>query len=259
MGAAREAASRGLLKKAGEAVDRAIQAAPSDPRGYHLRAELAARVGGWLEAEVDYGRAIERAPQEPSLYMLRGTTRLRLGRFEPALSDFDRYAALRPSRASDLWQRGIVLFFLGRFDEGRRQFEVHRTVNPRDVENSAWHFACVAWATSAKAAEAGWLSVSGDPRVPMREIADLMSGRGSEEQVLAAAEAVTDPAQRDAALLYANLYLAMYHGAWRRPEPEARYIARASEKAAELGVMGAVALRYADWVTARMRGRGPAP
>mgnify|MGYP000446850332 CR=1 FL=1 len=29
-------------------------------------------------------------------------------------------------------------------EEGRKLFELHRSVNPQDVENAAWHFLCAA-------------------------------------------------------------------------------------------------------------------
>ena len=35
-------------------------------------------------------------------------------------------------------------YYVGKFADGRRQFESHKTVNPNDVENAAWHFLCVA-------------------------------------------------------------------------------------------------------------------
>lgn len=57
---------------------------------------------------------------------------------------FDQLVAARPESEPELWQRGLALYYAGRFDDGRRQFELHRTVNPADVENVAWHFACVA-------------------------------------------------------------------------------------------------------------------
>ena len=37
--------------------------------------------------------------------------------------------------------------YAGRYQDCREQFESHRTVNPDDVENAAWHFLCVARAS----------------------------------------------------------------------------------------------------------------
>ncbi len=75
------------------------------------------------------------------------------------MAGFDRVVALQPEVAPQLWQRGIALYYAGRFDAGRLQFESHRTVNPADVENAAWHFLCVAKAESAAAAKDRMLPV----------------------------------------------------------------------------------------------------
>ncbi len=59
----------------------------------------------------------------------------------------------------------------------RRQFESHRTVNPDDVENAAWHFLCVARAESPERARAALLPVGPDSRVPMRQVYEMFRGK----------------------------------------------------------------------------------
>ena len=86
-----------------------------------------------------------------------------------------------------LWQRGIALYYAGRYDDCRKQFEAHRTVNPDDVENAAWHFLCVARAESPARARAALLPVGPDARVPMREVLEMFRGKMTTEQVMAAA------------------------------------------------------------------------
>ncbi|MFM8703883.1 MAG: hypothetical protein ACKOHG_08440, partial [Planctomycetia bacterium] len=72
---------------------------------------------------------------------------------------FDRLVAAVPMAEPELWQRGLALYYAERFDDGARQFEVHRTVNPNDVENAAWHFLCVARLAGPRAALARLLPV----------------------------------------------------------------------------------------------------
>ena len=67
-----------------------------------------------------------------------------------------------PDEAPYLWQRGIALYYAGRYDDCRRQFESHRSVNPDDVENAAWHFLCVARAESPAKARAA-LQIDASP------------------------------------------------------------------------------------------------
>ena len=74
----------------------------------------------------------------------RAVAEFEQGRFGASVAAFDELARLMPDRAPHLWQRGIALYYAGRYADCRRQFESHRTVNPDDVENAAWHFLCVA-------------------------------------------------------------------------------------------------------------------
>jgi lipoprotein NlpI len=122
---------------------------------------------------------------------------------------FDRLVKLAPRSEPELWQRGLALYYAERFDDGRRQFELHRTVNPADVENVAWHFACVARAEGAEAARKAIIPVGEDGRVPMKEIHALFAGRAEPAAVLAAAEAGPEPARRNQ-LCYAHQYLGLH-------------------------------------------------
>lgn len=122
---------------------------------------------------------------------------------------FDDLIEARPDQAAGLWQRGLALYYAGRYAEGRRQFELHRTVNPNDVENPAWHFLCLARTTSPEQARAAMLPVGPDPRVPMREILAFYRGDGTTAEVLKAAER-GDAGNRRNQLCYAHLYLGLY-------------------------------------------------
>src|SRR4030095_5214325 len=70
------------------------------------------------------------------------------GRVAESVAGFDKLVKLVPDTEPQLWQRGIALYYVGRYRDCRAQFESHRTVNPNDVENAAWHFLCVARAES---------------------------------------------------------------------------------------------------------------
>ena len=91
-----------------------------------------------------YERLIAADPDDWQVLLGRGSARFRLGRIEESLADFDRVVELEPEREPGLWQRGIAQYYAGRFEACARQFVVHRTVNPNDVENAAWHYLCVA-------------------------------------------------------------------------------------------------------------------
>ena len=129
------------------------------------------------------------------------------GRVKESVTGFDRVVALAPSAAPELWQRGIALYYVGRYDDCRKQFESHRTVNPNDVENPAWHFLCVAHAESPAKARAALLPVGPDQRSPMREVYEMFKGTMTPEAVLTAG------GQSTSARFFAELYVGLYYEA----------------------------------------------
>lgn len=143
--------------------------------------------------------------QSPREVMAKAVDDFRLGRVEQSAAAFDQLARLIPGQAPELWQRGIAQFYAGRFRDCRDMFISHRTVNPDDVENAAWHFLCVARAESPAAARQQILPVGPDARVPMREVYQMFQGRATPAQVMTAAGA--DLSAQFFGRLYVGLYL----------------------------------------------------
>jgi len=144
------------------------------------------------------------AQDSPAFYNRRGEDHFRAGRIAESIADFDRAIKLEPRLAPQHWQRGISLYYANRFADGQAQFELHQTVNPSDVENAVWHFLCVARASGVAKARASLIPIPQDTRVPMMQIHDLFSGKGTVEDVL-------KPARGRDALFYAHLYLGLYY------------------------------------------------
>ena len=117
---------------------------------------------------------VRQAPEDPRTALQAADIYLRAGEFKWAVRWFDRYLKSEQGDAPALWQRGIALYFMGEYQAAATQFEVHRTVNPNDVENAAWHFLCVAKAESPSEAKAKLLPAPGDPRAPMEEVMKML-------------------------------------------------------------------------------------
>lgn len=149
--------------------------------------------------------AVVLSPQGPREVMAKAVADFRAGRVEQSAMAFDQLARLVPDQAPELWQRGIAQYYAGRYRDCRDMFISHRTVNPNDVENAAWHFLCVARAESPEAARKQILPVGPDARVPMREVYEMFQGRATPAQVLAAAG--SDPSAQFYGRLYVGLYL----------------------------------------------------
>jgi lipoprotein NlpI len=146
----------------------------------------------------------QRSSDNPRQILDRAIDDFLAGHLGESVTGFDRVATLVPQVAPQLWQRGIALYYAGRYQDCRAQFESHRSVNPNDVENPAWHYLCVAKAESPAKARAALLPVGRDQRSPMREIYEMFRGTMTPAAVLKIAGA--DSSARFFAELYVGLY-----------------------------------------------------
>jgi lipoprotein NlpI len=156
--------------------------------------------------QVPAGSAAQSRP-DPGAILDAAVADFERGRIEDSVTRFDQLVAAAPQAMPQLWQRGIALYYAGRYDDCRKQFEAHRTVNPDDVENAAWHFLCVARAESPDKARAALLPVGPDGRVPMREVLELFRGKMTPDQVMQAAGDTLS------GQFYGNLYVGLYYEA----------------------------------------------
>lgn len=166
--------------------------------------------------------ATQTAPQRPQDVLDQAILDFEFGRVAQAAAGFDTLAKLSPASAPQLWQRGIALYYAGRYKDCREQFESHRTVNPADVENAAWHFLCVARQESPQKARSALLPVGPDSRVPMTQIYDMFRGARSPEAVLSAA----GPTLRGQ--FYAELYVGLYYEAMGNKKLALQHITNAA-------------------------------
>jgi lipoprotein NlpI len=155
-------------------------------------------LGGLLSAHA------QSPAERPQAIFDRAVADFQRGRIAESVAGFDALAKLAPELAPQLWQRGIALYYAGRYQDCRMQSESHRTVNPNDVENAAWHFLCVARAESPENARAALLPVGPDSRIPMTQIYRMFQGALAPESVLASAGA------RPEGMFYAHLYIGLY-------------------------------------------------
>jgi lipoprotein NlpI len=141
------------------------------------------------------------------------------GRIAESVADYDRLAALIPSVAPELWQRGVALYYLGRYDECAAQFASFHALDPRDEEDAAWHFFCVARGSSIERARRELLQAGPDPRVMRAQVYDLLRGTLSPKDLIDQAEASYPIAQ-----FYAHLYVGLYLEALGDREPSLSHV-----------------------------------
>jgi lipoprotein NlpI len=172
------------------------------------------------------------------------------GKIRESVASFDRLAEVAPQAKPQLWQRGIALYYAGRFEDCRKQFELHRTVNPNDVENAAWHFLCVAREQSPAKAKSALLPVGADSRAPMAEIYRMFRGELTPDRIISAA------GNSPEAQFYAHLYVGLFHEAQGDRAMAGKHIAIAAEdRFAMGGYMQMVAQVHRDILRGSIRVR----
>lgn len=222
----------GKPKEAIDLATKAIALDPSNPAAHYLlgSAHLSLRQNDPAVRELR--EVLKLTPKFAPAYDRLGDALLKSGHFTEAVAAFDEYLKLEPKFAPRHWRRGIALYYAGKFEEGKKQFELHRTVNPEDVENSAWHYLCNARATSPKKAREELIPVTKDARVPMKQVLELFAGKLQPQDVVDAAEKakLSSDDERKDARFYANLYVALYYEAQGDAKKELEHLSAAVEK-----------------------------
>lgn len=235
------AASRTNSSAALKLCDKAVSDFPTNAQPLVVRAGLLDRNGRHEDALKDLTAALRIDLRAPQIWEARGEVNFRMGNFKESVADFDRVLALAPDRAPYHWQRGISLYYAQRYADARKQFELHKTVNPNDVENAAWHFLCAARERGVTNARNSMLAVGPDARVPMLEIDAFYRGTGSVEKVLSAASRPATVAQQRDAFFYAHLYLGLYFDVTGDRTLAAEHIGKAAKEFSAEHYMGDVA------------------
>ncbi|BAQ61965.1 expressed protein [Geminocystis sp. NIES-3708] len=164
------------------------------------------------------------SPFDPRMYIYRGMIHFKLGQLLLSLQDFNKAEELNPQLTPYLWQRGITYYYLGKYAKGARQFELDLSVNSQDVEETLWHYLCMAQLENSLSARECLLSVKYHLPLFMRRIYNLFAGKSSVENFL---YTFNDSNIRD--LFYLNLYLGLYYEAERDQINSSFYINRAIE------------------------------
>jgi len=201
------------------------EAAPKQPQGWFLRAQLHAAQRDHAKAAADYSEVLKLDPKSANAWQARGEAHFKLGKITESIADFDKFLKLVPAQKPHHWQRGISLYYAARFNDGKEQYEIHRTVNPEDFENAAWHMLCAARVDGFAAAQKRLIPIKEDTRTPMRELHQLWRGEATAEGVLTAA------ASSRSGVFYGNLYLALFEEARGRREASKAYAKKAAELA----------------------------
>jgi tetratricopeptide (TPR) repeat protein len=131
----------------------------------------------WDEAQRIVQNELEKRPDNHTLNMASGQVLFFAGDIAGSVKAFAKSNEDFPGMVASNWQNGISLYYADQFEAGRTQFVEHRTVNPNDVENSAWHYLCNRRLTDRQTARSELIESAGDARFPMMEVLELYRGK----------------------------------------------------------------------------------
>jgi lipoprotein NlpI len=151
--------------------------------------------------------------------------RFKLAQIDAAIEDFDRAEELDPRITPYLWQRGLAYYYGERYEEGARQFEVDLAVNPQDLEETLWHYLCLAQSRGFDQARSLLLPVRHDPRRFMATIYQLYAGAIAPAALLKSIQQ-----DGDRGCFYGHLYLGLYFESRREPEAAREQLAIAVDR-----------------------------
>ncbi len=200
--------------KAAELAGAAVKADPKNTNALYLLGMAQLGLRDNAAAVEAFDAALKLDKTLVAAHDRRGDANLKLGKFAEAVADYDAYLKEMPKFSPEHWRRGIALYYAGKHADGVKQFDTHKTVNPEDVENAAWHYLCNVKVAGKEKSQKALIDVTQDTRVPMAEIQKLYAGKLKPEDVLAAAEKVkADTPLGTSARFYANLYVGLWYDA----------------------------------------------
>lgn len=229
------------LPKAFGLIEEEIRQDPKNPELYYAQGRVCSEMGRHDLALKNFSKAIELKPDSAGAYQHRGEENFILAQIPESIADFNKVIELRPEQEPHHWQRGISYYYAGEFAKGRKQFEMHQTVNSSDVENAVWHFLCVAREKNVEEARKTLIPITGDTRVPMKQIHDLFAGKIEAAAVIDAAKVPGNEALEKTQLCYAYLYLGLYEETLGHREKSLEYIRKAAIDYSQNHYMGNVA------------------
>ncbi len=239
-----DAYQQGKSEDALDRINKLVKKYPDHPKALFLSALLNKNTGNFQKAVDGYTKVIKLTPDSFNLYHDRGVCYFNLGEFKKSVEDFDKYLEKNPKQEAHHWQRGISHYYAKMYSEGRKQFEVHQTVNSQDVENSVWHYLCVARDESIEAARKELIEIQADTRILMMKVHELFREVATVEDVLKKAEQGAGKISEEKLRMqrfYAHLYIGLYYEAHQKMDLAKKHIHLAATKYSVDGYMGNVA------------------
>lgn len=195
------------------------RAADNDPQKHPLDDEDRANLRRqWDEGLADVTKKLVAKPDDLAALSKRGDLHFFRSEFAKSVRDYERMSELDPTLDASHWRLGIAYFYAGQPEKSAKQFDKFFVTDDVDREAGLWKYIAQAPTLGADKARAGLLKYKKDDREPLPTIYRLFEEEMTPDDLLKSVDANLPENVREQRLFYIELYLGLWHDAYKRPK-----------------------------------------
>ena len=197
----------------------ASSAADDDPKKHPLSDDDRAKLRKeWDEGLADITKKLDAKPDDLGALSKRGDLFFFRGDFAKSVRDYERMSELNPPLDASHWRLGIAYFYADQPEKSAKQFEKFFVTDDVDREAGLWKYIAQAPTLGTAKARAGLLKYKKDDREPLPTIYRLFEEEITPDDLLKSVDAKLSKSVREQRLFYIELYLGLWHDAYKRPK-----------------------------------------
>ena len=190
-----------------------------DPRQHPLSVDDRAKLRKqWDDDLADVSKQLDAKPDSLSLFSKRGDVLFFRGEFAKSVRDYERMSELDPTLDASHWRLGIAYFYAEQPQKSAAQFDKFFVTDDVDREAGLWKYIAQAPTLGTEKARTGLLKYKKDDREPMPTIYRLFEAELTPDELLKSVDAKLPENVREQRLFYIELYLGLWHDAFKRPK-----------------------------------------
>lgn len=172
----------------------------------------------WDDDLAGVSKKLDSKPDDLSQLSKRGDLHFFRGEFAKSVRDYERMSELDPTLDASHWRLGIAYFYADQPQKSAKQFDKFFVTDDVDREAGLWKYIAQAPTLGTEKARAGLLKYKKDDREPLPTIYRLFEEELTPDDLLKSVDAKLSQSVREQRLFYIELYLGLWHDAYKRPK-----------------------------------------
>ncbi len=172
----------------------------------------------WDDDLAAVSKKLDAKPDDVPLLSKRGDLHFFRGEFAQSVRDYERMSELDSALDASHWRLGIAYFYAEQPQKSAKQFDKFFVTDDVDREAGLWRYIAQAPTLGTEKARAGLLKYKKDDREPLPTIYRLFEAELTPDDLLKSVDAKLPQSVREQRLFYIELYLGLWHDAFKRPK-----------------------------------------